>query len=138
MTTKNTKRVQEMYAAFGRGDIRTILDALAPEITWDVPGPSWLPFFGTRHGREQVAGYFQAVAEKIAIVEFTPREFLADGDRVVVLGSEQGIAVPTGRSYATEWVHTFTFFNGQIIDFRQYSNTAAVIEAFQTASRSAA
>src|SRR5438132_1299947 len=127
----NTERVQQMYAAFGRGDIQTILDALAPEATWTVQGPSWLPFFGARRGRQQVAQFFQTIVEKMDFLEFAPREFIAEGDRVVVLGRERMTAKPTGRSIEGEWVHVFTFRAGQVVDFREYCNTAAFAEAFQ-------
>lgn len=137
-TPSNTERVQAMYAAFGRGDIASILSALAPDVTWTVQGPAALPFYGTRRGRDQVAQFFQAVATKLGIEEFVPRDFIAQGERVVVIGYERGKAVPTGRPYDGEWVHIFTFRNGQVVDFREYGNTAAIAEAFQTTARSAA
>jgi ketosteroid isomerase-like protein len=36
----NMERVQQMYAAFGRGDVPAILNALAPDATWTVQGPA--------------------------------------------------------------------------------------------------
>lgn len=134
----NTERVQQMYAAFGRGDIATLLAALAPEVIWTVQGPSWLPMFGARKGRQQVAQFFQAIVEKLNIHEFAPREFIAQGDRVVVLGYERGEAKTTGRAIEGEWAHVFTFRGGQVVDFKEYCNTAAFAEAFQAPTRAVA
>jgi ketosteroid isomerase-like protein len=130
--------VQGLYAAFGRGDVAAILNALADDVTWCVQGPAWLPWFGARRGREQVGQFFQAIGTNLGIQEFTPREFLAQGDRVIVLGYERGCAVPTGRPYQGEWVHVFTVRNGQVTDFREYCDTAAIADAFQGSTRAAA
>lgn len=134
----NTQRVREIYAAFGRGDIPAVLNALASDVMWVVQGPSSVPHCGTRNGREGVAAFFRAIGENLAIKEFAPGVVVGDGDRVVVIGYERGTAVPTGRPYQTEWVHVFTFFDGQVIEFREYADTAALVEAFRGASRSAA
>jgi ketosteroid isomerase-like protein len=101
-------------------------------------GPSSIPFCGTHPGREGVAAFVRAVGETLAIKEVVPGVVVADGDRVAVIGYERGTAVPTGRPYASEWVHVFTFFDGQVIEFREYADTAALAEAFRGASRSAA
>ena len=46
--------VQNVYAAFGRGDIPALLDALAPDVRWEVVGRKGdYPTFGVRHGRSQ-------------------------------------------------------------------------------------
>ncbi len=137
-TPSNVQRVQQMYAAFGQGNIQAILDGLAPDVTWVADGPASLPFFGSRKGREQVAQFFHAVATHLEMQEFTPREFIAQGEQVVVLGYERARAVPTGRAFEGHWAHVFTFRNGQVVSFREYDNTAAIVEAFQGAARSAA
>jgi uncharacterized protein len=130
-TRNNTERVLALYAAFGRGDVAFILNALAPNVSWTVPGPMTLPMYGTRHGREQVAEFFKALGENLAFEEFSPREFIAQGERVIVLGYERARALSEGgRTYESEWAHVFTFRDGQVIDFREYSDTAQVLQAF--------
>ena len=42
----NTEIVQGMYAAFGRGDVAGVINALADDIEWVSPGPSVIPFAG--------------------------------------------------------------------------------------------
>lgn len=127
----NLQKVQELYAAFGRGDVPFILSSLAPDITWVVQGPATLPMFGTRRGREGVAQFFQTIGQNLVIEEFEPRQFVVQGDQVVVFGFERGRAIRTGGRYEGEWAHSFTFRNGQVIAFKEYCNTAAFVEAFK-------
>ena len=55
---KNVETVQQNYAAVGRGDIPTLLSLLSDEVEWSMPGPSVIPWTGTRRGRQQVAEFF--------------------------------------------------------------------------------
>ncbi len=38
MSNGNITLVQSLYAAFGRGDIATIVAAMAPDVNWEVVG----------------------------------------------------------------------------------------------------
>ena len=80
--------VQQIYAAVGRGDISAILDALADDVNWLLPGPADIPVTGKFHGRKQVAQFSATVAETVEIEQFVPQEFIAQGDKVVVLWFE--------------------------------------------------
>lgn len=131
-TSANLERVQQMYAAFGRGDIPSILDALATDATWHVQGPARVPMFGLRRGRREIAEFFQSLVENAAIEQFEPREFVAQGERVVVLGYERGRAKSTGQSFEGEWAHIFMFRQGQVISFREYCDSGAIADAFDT------
>jgi ketosteroid isomerase-like protein len=133
-TSGNVARVQEMYAAFGQGKIQTILDGVTPDVTWIVQGPTGLPFFGTRRGPAQVAQFFQEVAQHLDIQEFSPREFISQGEQVVAVGNERGRVRATGRDYQSAWVHVFNFQNGKVIQFREFSDTAALADAFRPAA----
>lgn len=132
-TPSNVEKVQALYEAFGRGDVQTILDGLAPDVTWVMQGPAGLPLFGSRRGREGAAKFFQEVAQHLAIEEFTLRQVIGQGEMVVVVGYERGKVKATGRSYEGEWAHFFTFKAGQVVAFKEFSNTAALAIAFQPA-----
>ena len=130
---QNVQAVQEIFSAFGRGDIASILDALADDVEWHEPGPTAvLPWAGTRHGRAQVAQFFTAVGESLEILQFEPLEFWAEGDKVAVFGYEQARAKPTDRTYESEWVMVFTLRQGQVVGFHRYYDTAAAVVAFRS------
>ena len=123
--------VQKLYEAFGRGDLPAILSHLAEDVTWKYLGPAEIPFGGTRHGKEQVAQFFAAIAGSLEVQDFGVDRFIAQGDMVVALGHERMRVKTTGRTYETQWAHVFTLRDGKIVEFREYADSAAVAEAFR-------
>jgi hypothetical protein len=131
---KNVDTVQEAYAAVGRGDIPALLDLLTEDVEWALQGPAVIPFAGTRYGREGVAEFFSLLGETVEFQEFEPREFVAQGDTVVVLGFERNLIKPTGRTFEQEWAHVYTLRDGKVAKHRALEDTAAYIDAFNAAS----
>jgi ketosteroid isomerase-like protein len=66
--------------------------------------------------------------------KFEPKEFIAQGDRVVALGTYAATVRETGRSYETDWVHVFTVKDGKITSFNEFFDSAAASRAFQKAT----
>lgn len=122
----NVQRVQQVYAAFGRGDVDGVLQALAEDVDWFIPGPTdVIPFAGRRHGPQEVAAFFGILASTQTAERFEPLEFIASGDRVVVLGTQRWQVHSTGRTYEDGWAHVFTIEDGKITTFTEYHDTAA-------------
>ena len=69
---QNTQRVKEVYAAFVRGDIPAVLEALADDVEWVSPGPSDLPWAGTFRGKQAVLAWFGIVSEGTEMQAFEP------------------------------------------------------------------
>lgn len=128
----NTAVVRGIYEAFLRDDLPAVLDSLADDVEWTWYGPSDIPFAGTHHGREGVSNWFSVIAETIEFEQWEPREFVAQGDTVVVLGFERDTVKSTGRTFDQQWVQFFTLTNGKITRFRQFPDTAAVAAAFES------
>ena len=61
---------------------------------------------------------------------FEPREFIAQGDRVVVLGYYSGKGRTTGRSFGTNWAMVFTVKEGKVTGFHEYFDTENLGGAF--------
>ena len=131
---QNVDVVQRTYEAVGRGDIPALLDLLTDDVEWTLQGPSVVPFAGTRRGREGVAEFFSLVGETLEFEQFEPREFVAQGDTVVVLGFERNLIKPTGRTFEQEWAHVYTLRDGKIAKVRCFEDTAAYVVAFDAAS----
>ena len=127
----NLEIMQEAYAAFGRGDIPAVLSVQDPDTELEIAGPKDIPWAGRFRGHEGAMKYFGLIEAEAEIDAFEPRTFLAQGDKVVVLGYEKLRSKRTGRSYETHWVHAFTLVNGKVINFREYCDTAAVAAAFR-------
>jgi ketosteroid isomerase-like protein len=128
---QNTKLVQDAYAAFGRNDIPTILSYLADDIVWvGVYGAaSHVPTSGERRGKAAVDEFFKQVAEHVKFDQFEPREFLATGDKVVVLG-HYAATTPVKKSFKSDFAMVFTLRNGKVIRFQEFCDSAAVNDAY--------
>lgn len=129
---ENTAIVQRAYEAFGSGDIKTLVGLLSRDVDWEGvvgAGPA-VPTRGPRRGQDAVTAFFGQVAEHIDFKRFEPREFIANNDKVVVLGYYEGVSKKTGRSFATDWVMVFTLDGGKVVKFREYTDTAVLNAAF--------
>src|SRR5687767_2865263 len=113
---QNLEVVRRGYEAFGRGDLDALLSLLDENVEWRSPGPPELATAGERRGRQQVAQFFDAVNQLFEVIRFEPRTFMADGDRVLVVGEESALFRATGRVLETPWVHAFTVRNGKIVE----------------------
>lgn len=122
--------VQRLYAAFGQGDLPAILETLDPEVDWKYHGPSAIPFAGHFHGRAEMAGFFQRVAESTEIHAFDFKEFVERGDTVIVYGSERCTARHTGQSWQCDWVHIWTVAGGRVVRLREFYDTYDKTRAF--------
>jgi ketosteroid isomerase-like protein len=127
----NTVIVQNAYARFGEKDIPGLLSFCDPNIEWEVPEIENAPFAGTRKGVEAVGNFFTQLSESEDITRFEPLEFVAQNDKVVVLGESEATVRSTGKSYQTDWVHVFHVSNGKIIGFQEFFDNAAATKAFQ-------
>ncbi len=93
-----------------------------------------IPFAGTRRGREGVAEFFSLVGGNLEFERFEPREFVAQGDTVVVLGFERSLVKPTGRTFEQEWAHVYKLRDGKVAEFLALEDTAAHAVAFDATS----
>jgi uncharacterized protein len=133
---QNVQIVKDAYAAFGRGDIQGLLALFAEDIEWIIPGES--PLAGTYRGRAGMAGFFQKVSEMLEISFLETREFVAQGDRVLVVGFSGGRVKGTNRTYEHHEVLAFTVRNGKVTNVREYIDTLALGRAFEMVASGAA
>jgi ketosteroid isomerase-like protein len=127
----NTDIVQSGYEKFGSGDIEGLLQLFAENILWQVPEVENAPFTGVRRGLDETANFFKQLSENETFTRFEPLEFIAQNDKVVVLGEMAATVTSTGRNYESQWVHIFTVRDGKIEEFQEFFDTAAATLAFQ-------
>jgi ketosteroid isomerase-like protein len=135
-TQESLQVVKEGYAAFSRGDIPGLLALMAEDVEWIIPGTGF-PLAGTYRGRDGVANFFQKLAVETEILDFQPREFIADGDRVLVVGWERAKVKATNKTFEHDWVMAFTVRNGKVASYREYTDTKAIADAYASTARAA-
>src|SRR6185503_18579530 len=95
----NTAIVKGMYAAFGRGDIAAVVNAMAEDAEWLTPGSPAIPYAGLYRGRAAVTSFFQKLAETTDLDPFSPEKYVEQGDVVIALGSYTGRAQSTQKPF---------------------------------------
>jgi ketosteroid isomerase-like protein len=127
---ENTAIVQDMYAAFGRGDIDALLAGCADDIVWQGvygTGPQ-VPFSGERRGKAAVAEFFKLVGENEQFSNFEPQQFVATGDTVVALGHYTA-TTPVGKQFDGDWAMVFHLRDGKVVEFKEFCDSAGINEA---------
>lgn len=82
---ENKQIAHDAYAAFGRGDAEGAMRNIDESIVWTVRGENALT--GTYSGRQAVGELWgKFLGEGFST---SPREFIADGDKVIVLTTAQ-------------------------------------------------
>jgi ketosteroid isomerase-like protein len=120
----NLDTVKAIYEAFGRGDVPAMLAALDDNVEWDTDYESAAaPWLEPRRGRDNVAGFFEALAP-LQFTKFDPHTIAADGNKVVsVIDIE---ADHKGKHYVIpNEGHFWTFGeNGKVLRFQHMTDTA--------------
>ena len=132
-TEKNVRIVRDFFAAIGSGDKQRLLALVAQDIEWIIPGEDW-PLAGTHRGH---AGLNNLVEKANEIVETSypePPEFIAQGDRVLVVGFAKGRIKATNRTFEDHWVFAITIRSGKVTNIREYVDTQALARASETAA----
>ena len=122
----NLDVVRRGYEAFGKGDILGLIALFDPNIDWITPGTPDVPTSGRRKGPQAVAEFFQTLGTVVDIQRFEPKEFFAQGDRVVVLGDSTSQVRATGKILDTSFAHAFTVRDGKVVRFEEIADMSAL------------
>ena len=126
-TEKNVQTVKDFFAAIGRGDREGLLALVAEDIEWIIPGEDW-PLAGTHRGHAGLADLLQTASKSIE-TSTEPREFVAQGDRVLVVGFAEGKIKATNKTFEDHFVFAITVRDGKLTNIREYIDTQALARA---------
>lgn len=127
---ENVQIVKGFFAAMGRGDRQGLLALSAEDIEWIIPGEDW-PLAGTHRGHAELAAVLQKASEEVETTYPKPPEFVAQGDRVLVVGLATGKIKATNKPFKDEWVFDITVRDGKVRNIREYIDTQALARASQ-------
>ena len=131
----NVRTVKAFFAAMGGGDKQALLALSAENIEWIVPGEDW-PLAGTHRGHAGLADLLQTASKELETSFPAPPEYVAQGDRVLVVGSAEGTIKATGKVWVDNWVFAITVRDGKLTNIREYIDTPALARASETAASS--
>jgi len=132
-TTSDPKveAVERLYAAYGRGDVPTVLADLADDVDWAAEAAgSAVPWWGSFRGKGEVPRFFAAIGTNVDVTEFDIVS-LASNDTDVVATIHWTFTVKsTGKTASMYMQHWWRFADGKIVFFRGSEDTAQSAEAF--------
>ena len=135
---RNTETARRAYELFKAGDIESLLDLYTDDATWETPRVENMPQTGKRHGKQQILEFMSLINESSENLHFEPREFIAQGNKTVVLGDYGWRVKATGKEYTSDWVHVSTFNDdGKMTSFKEYLDTAAARDAYTANAQTA-
>jgi len=128
---KSVQTVESFLAAIGRRDKQSLLALSAEDIEWIIPGEDW-PLAGTHRGHAGLEKLLQKANETVETSYPEPLEFIAQRDRVLVIGFAAGKIKATNRTFEDHWVFAITVRNGKVTNIREYVDTQALARASKT------
>src|ERR1700709_2826394 len=129
---ENVQVVKDFFAALGSGDKQRLLALVAEDIEWTIPGEDW-PLAGTHRGHAGLANLLQKANDTVETSYPEPPEFVAQGDRVLVVGFARGRIKATNRTFEENWVFAITVRHGKVTNIREYIDTQALARASEMA-----
>src|ERR1700731_912986 len=130
-TQENVQTVKDFFAAMGGGDKQRLLALAAEDIEGIIPGEDW-PLAGTHRGHAGLADALQKACEGVETSFPEPPAFVAEGDRVLVVGVATGKSKATNKPFKDDWVFDITVRNGKVKNIREYIDTQALARASQS------
>ncbi|ACS60633.1 protein of unknown function DUF1486 (plasmid) [Rhizobium leguminosarum bv. trifolii WSM1325] len=128
---KNVQIVKDFFTAIGSYKEHDLLALVADDIEWIIPGRNW-PLAGTHRGHAELAAVLKKASEEVEMAYPKPPEFVAQGDRVMVIGVATGKIYATDKPYNDDWVFDMTVRDGKITKIREYIDTQALARASET------
>jgi len=130
---KNVQIVKDFFAAMGGSDRQGLLALCAEDIEWIIPGEDW-PLAGTYRGHAGLADLLQKASKNMETSFPNPPEFVAQGDRVLVIGFARGKVKATNRTFEDHFVFAITVRNGKLTNIQEYVDTQALARASEMAA----
>jgi ketosteroid isomerase-like protein len=131
---KNLETINQIYQAFGKGEVHTILECLADNVAWEQwsdnsSQKAGVPWMQARQGKEGAFEFFKIVGG-FNVKDFQILSVMANNTQVAVECVFEADVPSTGGHYRDEEIHLWTFNEeGKVVRLRHYSDTAKHIAA---------
>ena len=130
MSQQDANTIRALYEAFGRGDIPFVLGALDSQVEWREADnfiyADKNPYLGPGAVLE---GVFARIGGEWEWFKVSPDEVLDAGETIIGRGYYSGVYKQNGNEVRAQFAHFFTFRDGKIVKFQQYTDTAQFLKA---------
>ncbi len=129
MEANNIALIQQLFTYFGEKKIPEFLGMFSQDAVWVEPGDEKIPYSGSYTGIAGITKLLTILSQSLQVKSFTPTQFVGEGNSVVVIGDNNAIAIPTGKSYTTKWVYSFTIQDQKVVRLEVFMDTQAIANA---------
>ena len=119
--------VQEMFSAFGTGDLERFINTVSEDTVWIYHGTHRIPK-ARFEGKEGAARFIRNILTTTDIIKFEPQQYVTEGNTVVVIGEEHQKVKRSGEELKQRWVQVYTVENNLITRMEEFATTEVVAE----------
>jgi ketosteroid isomerase-like protein len=121
--------VNALYSAYRARDFDRVAALIHEDIDWIIHGPVQVfAFAGPRHGKAAVLEALATIGTDYELERHTPEIMIVEGDRAAVLSDVAFVQRATNRTLRMRLVNFLRFRDGQLIEFREFSDTYDAVE----------
>ena len=88
-----------------------------------------LAFTRDRQGKDEVLDYLKGLTDDWEMISYAIDEYIAQGDRVVAIGSTSWRNKKTSKVFSTPKIDIWRLKDGQVTEFSEFYDTAHVLSA---------
>ena len=109
------------------------MDLIADDVEWRslADGAPGMEFTASCNCKSDLDKYFGGLAANWELLHYTPSEFIAQGDRVVMIGTCGWKFTATGKIVESAKVDVIRMKDGKVVAFHEFYDTAKAIAATQ-------
>ncbi len=132
----NVDLVRDLYGAFAQGDVATVVGGMDAKIEWrEAEGNPYQPSGAAWVGPDAIVeNLFMKLVSEWDGFSVHPQTYHDAGKTVVVEGRYSGKHLATGTGIDSQFCHVFTFADGKVTNFQQYTDTGQFQEAMGAAA----
>ena len=128
----NVETLRKAYSAWAESkgaNIQCWMSIIADDarLTSLAEGASELAFTHARSGKSEILQYLEGLTADWEMIFYRIDEFIAQGDRVVALGSTSWRNKKTGKVVLTAKADIWRMRNGMVVQFSEFYDTAKLI-----------
>jgi len=128
---QNLRVIQSGFTEYSKGNVQGVIDLCTTDVVWKTFDNPKVPFAGTYNGKDELKKFFTLLGEHLEVTYFEPKEFICEGENVIVLGHQTATVKKTGKKIDQDWCFAFKLRNEKIYHQYAYVDTRLAAEAFQ-------
>jgi ketosteroid isomerase-like protein len=133
----NIEIIKSVYAAYAAGDLAAIQSHMTDDVIWMAEGHPVMTWTGNFTGKANTTAFFAGLMNDFTNPVLDMEIFMGDGDKVAVFGRYRATVRNNGVRIDTPIAHYFRLRDGKIAEYRNFTNSAVIVEAMNSAAAGA-